>query len=83
MNREAFATSPKFLVCPPSLSIYPSIALSRSSFSLLLLCDGVCADGKDQEMQIGHPTDVKHVAHVGCDGSSNHSPSWVSINIYQ
>ncbi|CAD5191301.1 unnamed protein product [Musa acuminata subsp. malaccensis] len=34
-------------------------------------------------MQIGHPTDVKHVAHVGCDGSSNHSPSWVSINIYQ
>ncbi|RWW13480.1 hypothetical protein GW17_00022795 [Ensete ventricosum] len=33
-------------------------------------------DGKDQEMQIGHPTDVKHVAHVGCDGSSNHSPSW-------
>ncbi|KAJ8498656.1 hypothetical protein OPV22_009208 [Ensete ventricosum] len=35
-------------------------------------------DGKDQEMQIGHPTDVKHVAHVGCDGSSNHSPSWMN-----
>ncbi|XP_073015781.1 CRIB domain-containing protein RIC6-like [Primulina eburnea] len=33
---------------------------------------------KEQEMQIGLPTDVKHVAHVGCDGpSTNDPPSWM------
>ncbi|ONM53159.1 Desiccation-associated protein, partial [Zea mays] len=49
-------------------------------------------DGKEAEMQIGFPTDVKHVAHIGWDGpgstnnnnnnnSNNNSggaPSWVS-----
>ncbi|KAJ4967684.1 hypothetical protein NE237_014385 [Protea cynaroides] len=35
-------------------------------------------NGKEQEMQIGHPTDVKHVAHIGWDGPSVHSPTWVS-----
>ncbi|CAK9149989.1 unnamed protein product [Ilex paraguariensis] len=28
-------------------------------------------------MQIGHPTDVKHVAHIGRDGPSVDSPSWM------
>lgn len=29
-------------------------------------------------MQIGFPTDVKHVAHIGLDGpSAVNSPSWV------
>lgn len=33
---------------------------------------------KDQQMQIGLPTDVKHVAHIGWDGSSSaESPSWM------
>ncbi|KAL1816783.1 hypothetical protein DCAR_0521174 [Daucus carota subsp. sativus] len=33
---------------------------------------------KEHEMQIGMPTDVKHVAHIGWDGpSSNESPSWM------
>jgi len=34
---------------------------------------------KEAEMQIGTPTDVKHVAHIGWDGGSvNHNPpSWV------
>lgn len=38
----------------------------------------LCAeDEKKQEIQIGGPTDVKHVAHMGCDGSAEESPSWV------
>lgn len=32
---------------------------------------------KEPEMEIGFPTDVKHVAHIGWDGPSVHSPSWV------
>lgn len=28
-------------------------------------------------MQIGNPTDVKHVAHIGMDGPSANKPSWV------
>lgn len=32
---------------------------------------------KKQEIQIGAPTDVKHVAHIGCDGTAEESPSWV------
>uniref|UniRef100_A0A5B7CCI2 CRIB domain-containing protein n=1 Tax=Davidia involucrata TaxID=16924 RepID=A0A5B7CCI2_DAVIN len=34
-------------------------------------------DDKEPEMQIGHPTDVKHVAHIGWDGPSIDSPSWM------
>lgn len=30
-------------------------------------------------MQIGYPTDVKHVAHIGWDGPSVNSPSWVRL----
>ncbi|KAJ4956065.1 hypothetical protein NE237_012848 [Protea cynaroides] len=33
---------------------------------------------KEEEMQIGHPTDVKHIAHIGYDGSSTHSPPWMN-----
>ncbi|XP_042397587.1 CRIB domain-containing protein RIC1-like [Zingiber officinale] len=34
---------------------------------------------EEPEMQIGHPTDVKHVAHIGCDGQSiNNSPTWMT-----
>ncbi|KAL5711913.1 CRIB domain-containing protein ric6 [Ranunculus cassubicifolius] len=34
---------------------------------------------EEHEMQIGLPTDVKHLAHIGLDGPSNSSPapSWV------
>ncbi|XP_008789413.2 CRIB domain-containing protein RIC10-like [Phoenix dactylifera] len=35
-------------------------------------------DTKEQEMQIGYPTDVKHVAHIGWDGPSVNAPSWMS-----
>lgn len=38
---------------------------------------------KEREIQIGYPTDVKHVAHIGWDSpsSTNSAPSWVSILI--
>ncbi|KAF5768164.1 putative CRIB domain-containing protein [Helianthus annuus] len=36
---------------------------------------------KEPEIQIGAPTDVKHVAHIGCDGPSTPAPSW--MNGYQ
>ncbi|PIA31947.1 hypothetical protein AQUCO_04700070v1 [Aquilegia coerulea] len=33
---------------------------------------------EQREMEIGYPTDVKHVAHIGWDGQSNDSaPSWM------
>ena len=43
--------------------------------SLILFAD----NEKEQEIQIGYPTDVKHVAHIGWDGPSVNSPSWVII----
>ncbi|GLT52599.1 hypothetical protein SLA2020_259310 [Shorea laevis] len=33
---------------------------------------------KEQDMEIGYPTDVKHVAHIGWDGVSGTPPSWMS-----
>ncbi|KAJ4844049.1 hypothetical protein Tsubulata_013455 [Turnera subulata] len=33
---------------------------------------------KEPEIQIGFPTDVKHVAHIGWDGPSVNSPSWMN-----
>ncbi|CAI9772879.1 unnamed protein product [Fraxinus pennsylvanica] len=34
---------------------------------------------KEPEIEIGLPTDVKHVAHIGWDGSTNSAPSWVRV----
>ncbi|KAE9589918.1 putative CRIB domain-containing protein [Lupinus albus] len=33
---------------------------------------------KEEEIQIGLPTDVKHVAHIGWDGPSVNTPSWMN-----
>ncbi|XP_059301479.1 CRIB domain-containing protein RIC10-like isoform X3 [Lycium ferocissimum] len=34
---------------------------------------------KERELEIGCPTDVKHVAHIGWDGpSGNNAPSWMN-----
>ncbi|KAL7213472.1 hypothetical protein ACSBR2_016075 [Camellia fascicularis] len=34
---------------------------------------------KEREIEIGYPTDVKHVAHIGWDGpSSGSAPSWMN-----
>ncbi|KAK8934416.1 hypothetical protein KSP39_PZI014893 [Platanthera zijinensis] len=35
-------------------------------------------DAKEQEMEIGYPTDVKHVAHIGWDGPSIGGPTWMN-----
>lgn len=32
---------------------------------------------KEREMEIGLPTDVKHVAHIGWDGPDGTTPTWV------
>ncbi|CAN8245159.1 unnamed protein product [Cochlearia groenlandica] len=35
-------------------------------------------DVKDEdEMEIGYPTDVRHVSHIGWDSSSSSAPSWL------
>ncbi|CAA2934295.1 Hypothetical predicted protein [Olea europaea subsp. europaea] len=33
---------------------------------------------EDREIEIGYPTDVKHVAHIGWDGPSGSAPSWMN-----
>ncbi|KAL1201787.1 CRIB domain-containing protein RIC11 [Cardamine amara subsp. amara] len=33
---------------------------------------------KERDMDIGHPTEVKHVAHIGWEGSSGSAPGWMS-----
>ncbi|KAJ8431967.1 hypothetical protein Cgig2_019735 [Carnegiea gigantea] len=33
---------------------------------------------KEREMEIGYPTDVRHVAHIGCDGPNGTAPSWMN-----
>jgi P21-Rho-binding domain len=36
---------------------------------------------KEHEMEIGFPTDVQHVAHIGWDGQNiANNPSWVKIS---
>ena len=39
-------------------------------------------DDKEPEMQIGKPTDVKHVAHIGWEGPSATTPSWVNSTLH-
>ncbi|KNA08368.1 hypothetical protein SOVF_163160 isoform B [Spinacia oleracea] len=33
---------------------------------------------KEREMEIGLPTDVKHVAHIGWDGPDGTTPTWMT-----
>ncbi|KAK6123991.1 hypothetical protein DH2020_042274 [Rehmannia glutinosa] len=33
---------------------------------------------EEREMEIGYPTDVKHVAHIGWDGPSGSAPTWMN-----
>ncbi|KAM0924443.1 hypothetical protein ACQ4PT_004861 [Festuca glaucescens] len=35
-------------------------------------------DAKEPEIQIGAPTDVKHVAHIGWDSASVTNPTWMN-----
>ncbi|MED6162885.1 hypothetical protein PIB30_074695 [Stylosanthes scabra] len=38
----------------------------------------VAAVKEQRELEIGYPTDVKHVAHIGWDGPSGNGPSWMN-----
>ncbi|XP_010434134.1 PREDICTED: CRIB domain-containing protein RIC11-like [Camelina sativa] len=33
---------------------------------------------KERDIEIGYPTEVKHVAHIGWEGSSGSAPGWMS-----
>ncbi|KAI6674926.1 hypothetical protein NL676_002832 [Syzygium grande] len=53
--------------------------IQRVGLRKLNLISDECAENeKQQEMEIGFPTDVKHVAHIGWDGPSVTSPSWMN-----
>ncbi|KAK4418417.1 CRIB domain-containing protein RIC6 [Sesamum alatum] len=49
----------------------------KGLFKGLRYISQIFEEDKDQEMQIGLPTDVKHVAHIGWDGPSVDAPSWM------
>ncbi|KAL7177631.1 hypothetical protein ACSBR2_030901 [Camellia fascicularis] len=51
--------------------------------SYRLICQSNCQycigdNEKEEEIEIGFPTDVKHVAHIGMDGPSANTPSWMN-----
>ncbi|KAI3449799.1 hypothetical protein Pfo_006464 [Paulownia fortunei] len=48
----------------------------KGLFKGLRYISQIFEEDREQEMQIGFPTDVKHVAHIGMDGPSVDSPSW-------
>lgn len=47
------------------------------SFKALSQLFAVYKEDEGGEMQIGYPTDVKHVAHIGWDGPSGAGKSWM------
>ena len=51
---------------------------SKKVKGLLKYISQIFENEKEQEIQIGVPTDVKHVAHIGWDGPSVNSPSWMN-----
>lgn len=69
------------------LALYNSMLLHYRNFGLykrLYVCtrnhtleNAEKEEEEEEEIQIGNPTDVKHVAHIGNEGPSNSKPSWV------
>lgn len=59
--------------------MYPCNILFEMISLLILVKLQNAENEREPEMQIGTPTDVKHVAHIGWDGGSanQNSPSWV------
>ncbi|XP_075500831.1 CRIB domain-containing protein RIC6-like [Primulina tabacum] len=56
-----------------------SSAKMKSLMKGLRYISQIFDEEKEAEMKIGFPTDVKHVAHIGWDGSSNNdAPSWMN-----
>nr|ACJ85900.1 unknown [Medicago truncatula] len=35
-------------------------------------------EDEEQEIEIGFPTDVKHLAHIGCEDEKTNKPSWMT-----
>ena len=67
--------------CLESSFHFPFLLLSYSQIFLKIVKLNLrkFADNeKEEEMEIGFPTDVKHVAHIGMEGPSANTPSWVS-----
>lgn len=58
------------------------IALFQMDCSCSYCLEFITENEKEAEMQIGLPTDVKHVAHIGWDGPAVNSPSWVTFNVF-
>ncbi|XP_047309456.1 CRIB domain-containing protein RIC10-like [Impatiens glandulifera] len=50
----------------------------KGLFKGLRFISQVFDEKEDEEIQIGFPTDVKHVAHIGCDDSSTKPPDWMN-----
>jgi hypothetical protein len=85
-------TFPKFLVLPLSFSLFVYVCLFAIPLDCFLFYGfdhlelkwelGVVVVVKEREIEIGYPTDVKHVAHIGLDGTSGSAPSWVCAICY-
>ncbi|KAH9617605.1 hypothetical protein KSS87_022557 [Heliosperma pusillum] len=60
-----------------SFTVAMKLAPDRKKFMEVLGGDSVIEEEEEKEMQIGFPTDVKHVAHIGWDGSAANAPSWI------
>lgn len=39
-------------------------------------------EDEEQEIEIGFPTDVKHLAHIGCEDEKTNKPSWVKCSFF-
>ncbi|CAH1420076.1 unnamed protein product [Lactuca virosa] len=63
----------KIIIIPPTMGSMKVKGLLKG----LRYISQVFEEDKKQEIQIGGPTDVKHLAHVGCDGPAQESPSWM------
>ncbi|QHO23834.1 hypothetical protein HN51_047463 [Arachis hypogaea] len=50
----------------------------KGFFKGLRYISQIFAEEKEEEIQIGMPTDVKHVAHIGSDDPSQNAPSWMT-----
>ncbi|KAG6764575.1 hypothetical protein POTOM_032049 [Populus tomentosa] len=67
-------------LCVPGQRLFDVQSLTLQDHGIVLTSSFCFSkDEKEREMQIGFPTDVKHVAHIGCDGpSATNAPSWMN-----
>ncbi|XP_021281751.1 CRIB domain-containing protein RIC4 isoform X1 [Herrania umbratica] len=73
LSNESMKYSLKFLPLPkPDISTgFHRLCKSFKTFSQIF----AYKEDSEKEMEIGFPTDVKHVTHIGLDGSASSSPS--------